>query len=289
MKKFYIIAGIALFVFLALIINHYKAPEAQESITFFPIDPNVTFKSAQTSLTLLNKPEHTLLWKVRSELDRKAYLRQDAGLLYANGRLIGEVRDWKQNTAILEQEKRIKLENNSFVQAITFHQAELHEKNDQIFSSQTMTGDQLYFVYSSTGASQSFKKPVTPEENTIKQQMDERTERMLQLTWNKGILHFSIKLSDYQAMPLSQFNEKAKKSLPGLSKTKTARVIGNLWEGLYKNYLLGIKKADGTIETPKGSILPLILLAKDHSHLLVLTETASGEPILLRQQMEEGD
>ncbi|MFJ5758012.1 hypothetical protein ACIQAA_02440 [Neobacillus sp. NPDC093182] len=56
-----------------------------------------------------------------------------------------------------------------------------------------------------------------------------------------------------------------------------------------KNYILGIKKADGTSEDPIGSTLPLILIATDKTHLLVLTETASGEPILLRQMMGAAD
>lgn len=289
MKKLYLILGISIVVFLALMFNQFKNPEVQESITFFPIDPKVTYKSAQTSLTLIDRTSNKILWKVSSELDRKAYLRQDAGLLYANGRLISGLRDWKQHTAVLIQQEQIEFDKSALLQAISFHHAELHEKKDQIFSSQTMTSDQLYFIYSSTGSSSSFKTPKTEAENQIKQQLDERTERMLQLSWNKGVRHFSIKLNEYQAFPLSQFIEKAKDEFPGLSKFKTARVVGNLWEGIYKNYLLGIKKADGTSENPIGSTLPLILLANDHTHLLVLSESAAGEPILLRQMIGGND
>lgn len=289
MKKLYLILGISIIVFLALMFNQFKNPEVKESITFFPIDPKVTYKSAQTSLTLIDKPKNTILWKVRSKLDRKAYLRQDAGLLYANGRLVSGLRDWKQHTAVLVQEERIEFDNSALLQAITFHHAELHEKNGQIFSSQTMTSDQLYFMYSSIGSSSAFKTPKSAGENQIKQQLDERTERMLQLSWNKGVRHFSIKLNDFQAIPLSQFIEKAKDNLPGFSKSETARIVGNLWEGLYKNYLLGIKKADGTSENPIGSTFPLILLANDHTQLLVLSQTAAGEPILLRQMIGGND
>jgi hypothetical protein len=96
-------------------------------------------------------------------------------------------------------------------------------------------------------------------------------------------------LSNYQAYPLSEFNELSKDSLPGFTKTESATIVGNLWEGLYKNYILGIRKAEGAIENPKGSTLPLILIATDQTHLLVLTETALGEPILLRQMMAVND
>jgi hypothetical protein len=277
MKKMYLVLVGFILVILTFSIHQYKNPKVQESITYFPIDPKVTFKTAQTTLTVMNKPANTIVWKEHSTLDRKAYLRQDAALLYANGRLIDELWNWKQNTAIIDQEKRITMSESVLLQAITFHHAELHENDNQIFSSQAMSSAQLYFITSQA------------DEANMKKQLDEQTERMLQLNWNKGLRHFSINLSNYQAFPLSQFNELAKDTLPGFTKPETGTIVGNLWEGLYKNYILGIKKADGTIENPKGSTLPLILIANDKTHLLVLTETSSGEPILLRQMMGEDD
>lgn len=277
MKKIYLVIGVSIFLILTFAINQSKTPKVQESITYFPIDPKVSFITAQTTLTILNKQANTILWKEHSILDRKAYLRQDVALLYANGRLIDELWAWKQNTAVIEQEKRITSNNSALFQAITFHHAELHEENDQIFSAQTMSSDQMYFI------------STTVDEENMKKQLDQQTERMLQLSWNKGVRHFSIDLKNYQAYPLSQFNEKAKEELPGFTKSETAKLVGNLWEGLYKNYILGIKKADGTIENPKGSKLPLILIATDKTNLLVLTETKSGEPILLRQSMGAND
>jgi hypothetical protein len=273
MKKIYLVLGIPILLILTFVFYQHTNPQVQESITYFPIDPNVTFKTAETTLTLMNQQANTILWKEHSILDRKAYLRQDAALLYANGRLLEGLWNWKQHTAVLEQEKKITMDQSTFLQAITFHHAELHDKEDQISSSQTMSSSQLYFI-------------TTPaDEVNIKKQLDQQTERMLQLSWNKGLRHFSINLKNYQAFPLSQFNEQAKDALQGFTKSETAAVVGNLWEGLYKNYLLGIKKADGTSESSKGSTLPLILVAIDKTHLLVLTETASGEPILLRQMM----
>ena len=277
MKKMYLVLVGFILVILAFSIHQYKNPKVQESITYFPIDPKVTFKTAQTTLTVMNKPANTIVWKEHSTLDQKAYLRQDAALLYANGRLIDELWNWKQNTAIIDQEKRITLGESVLLQAITFHHAELHENDNQIFSSQAMSSAQLYFITSQA------------DEANMKKQLDEQTERMLQLNWNKALRHFSINLSNYQAFPLSQFNELAKDTLPGFTKSETGTIVGNLWEGLYKNYILGIKKADGTIENPKGSTLPLILIANDKTHLLVLTETSSAEPILLRQMMGEDD
>jgi hypothetical protein len=278
MNKIYFVLFTLILVVLAFSIHQHKNPKVQESITYFPIDPKVTFKTAETNLTVMSKPANTLLWKEKSILDREAYLRQDAALLFANGRLIDQLWNWKQNTSVIEQEKRITIDESVFLQAITFHHAELHENDNQIFSSQAMSSHQIFFITTQN------------DQEKLKKQLDQQTERMLQLSWNKGLRHFSINLRNYQeAFPLSQFNELAKDTLPGFTKSETAAIVGNLWEGLYKNYILGIKKAEGAIENPKGSTLPLILIANDKTHLLVLTETRSGEPILLRQLMEVND
>lgn len=258
-------------------------PKVQESITFFKIDPKATFKKAETTLILTGR--NTLHWKIVSSLNQKAYLRQDAGLLYENGRLMGEQHAWKQNTAALTQEKQMDIKQNAYLQAISFHHAELHEKGGQIFSSQTVSEDQIYVITEGSNTPASFHTPGTKEQTEWKQSLDEQTERMLRYSWNKGIRHFSVQLKDYQAFPLNRFNKKAKGSLPGFTKEETAEIMGRLWEGLYKNYILGIKKADGTSVNPAGSTIPLILLANNKSHLLVITETAAGEPILLRQQI----
>jgi hypothetical protein len=278
LKKIYFVLSAFILVVLAFSIHQHKNPEVQESITYFPIDPKVTFKTAETTLAVMSKPANTIIWKEKSILDRKAYLRQDAALLFANGRLIDELWNWKQNTSVIEQEKRITLNKSVLLQAITFHHAELHENDNQIFSSQAMSSDQIFFLSSQD------------DEENIKKRLNQQTERMLQISWNKGLRHFSINLSNYQeALPLSQFNELAKDTLPGFTKPETEAIVGNLWEGLYKNYILGIKKAEGAIENPTGSALPLILIASDKTHLLVLTETRSGEPILLRQMVGVND
>lgn len=282
MKKIVYLFGIILiFSAISAIIYHVKQPKALESITFFPIAPNVHFQTAETSLMLV-KPD-TVLWRIDSTLDRNAYLRQDAGLLYANGRLMAKLGDWKQHTASLSQKKRTPASSSSFLEAITFHHAELHEKSDQIFSAQAISQDHLYVIKQKTNTFVSFRTAKTTIQSSLKNKLDEQTERMLRYSWNKGIRHYSIHLKNYHAYPLTDFSQRAKAGFPGFTKAETINMIGRLWEGLYKNYFLGITKQDGTKVDSTGSTIPLILLAKDKSHLLVLTETESGDSILLRQ------
>jgi hypothetical protein len=287
LKKIHFLLAISIIVIIAAVIYENAFPKVQESITFFPIDPKVTFNKAETSLTKLDK--RTIKWGVESKLDRKAYLRQDIGLLFSNGRLIERLGEWKLNTDKLRQEKSVNVQNNSLLQAISFHHAELHEKGNQIFSSQAMSNNYLYTVPSLSPNQDGFQTPTTAKEQQWKQMLDENTKRMLQISWNKGLRHFSIPLNQYQVFPLTEIDLIQSEVFSGYSKKETERIIGSLWEGLYKNYFLGIKKEDGTIENPIGSTIPLILLAKDKTHLLVLLESAKGEPIFLRQRIANID
>ncbi|GHH96991.1 hypothetical protein [Neobacillus kokaensis] len=287
-KVYYLLFGIILtFSAMSAIIYNNQQPKALESITFFPIDPKVSFTAFDTSLKPLKK--NIVLWQIKSNLDRHAYLRQDAGMLYSNGRLIGRLGGWKQHTASLTQEKRVPVTASSFLQAFTFHHAELHERGGQIFSAQAMSQDHLYLIKQNADNFISFRSPNTTNQSSWKDRLDEQTERMLRYSWNKAVRHYAIHLKDYQAYPLNEFSQKASDTFPGFTKDETAKMIGRLWEGLYKNYFLSITKQDGSKADPTGSTIPLILLAKDKTHLLVLTETVKGESILLRQMIGDAD
>lgn len=284
MKKSSTLHAIVIFALSAAVLYYFQAPKVQESITFFPIDPSAVFTTSET--TLKQDGQNAIHWEINSVLNRKAYLRQDAGFLFANGRLQDELNKWAQNTKSLKQKKQIKDAQTALYQAITFHHAELHEQNGRIFSSQALSKDELYFISENQKRPFSFKVPKTQDERRWQEQLADETNRMLRYSWNKGIRYFSIPLENYHAIPLIAFNQQ---TIPGFSKKESAEIMGHLWEGLYKNYFLGIKKQDGTIISPIGSTIPLILIAKNKTHLLVLTETANGEPIVLRQVISAAD
>lgn len=274
---------------ISLIYFAVKNNPAQEAITFFPIDPTVQFQTAGTSLSQATEKQngtYELRWQTDSTLDRKAYLRQDVGLLYSNGRLISKMGAWKGDTSRILQKKEIVGNASALLQALTFHYAEIHHNENEIFSAQKMTRAEEYVVRTPFIPLFTFRQAASKEEIKWKQILDDQTARDLQTSWRKGMKAFSIPLNHYHAFPLTQLY--AVPALPGYSKEESDRIIGNLWEGLYKNYFLGIKKADGTRISPYGSTIPLILLAKDKTQLLVLTETDNGEPILLRQKIEYG-
>jgi hypothetical protein len=291
MNKKLVLMGVLVLVFFAIGVMNSRHSQTQESITYFPFDPNVTFTSSNTSIHFL-KPQksdkYILKWHIESLLDRKAYLRQDVGFLFSNGRLIAKQGNWKQNTSQLIQERQIVGRESALIQAISFHYAELHENQEKIFSSQKLSADQIYVINPQTKTFHSFRNAFSKQEQEWKEKLDQQTIESLNRSWEKGIRSFSIHPEQYLFFPLTDLFLKPTSPFPGFTEQETNQLIGNLWEGLYKNYFLGIKKADGTIIKPIGSTIPLILIAKDKSHLLVLTETANGEPTLLRQMIEYG-
>jgi hypothetical protein len=287
MKKNIVIYSIILIIFFTAVIN-LRDNKVQESITYFPIDPKVSFTEAKTTLNLFSqnsKDQYSLQWHLTSSLDKNAYLRQDVGFLFLNGKLIGKLGRWKEKTKKLEQEKIETEKESGFFQALSYHHAEIHENENKIFSAQAMSKDHLYVIHTPFSALTTFRKAKSKEEVEWKKRLNKKTNQLLKKSWNRGIQANSINLGKYHIYPLTQFYFKSHDSISGFSEEQTKRIVGNLWEGLYKNYFLGIKKADGTIVSPIGSTIPLILIAKDHTHLLVLTETLNGEPIILRQNL----
>lgn len=273
---------------LIIIIFKIGLQPTRETITFFPIDPVASFSAANTNLALWegkSNSDYTLEWRISSTLDRKAYLRQDIGLLYANGRLIGRLGEWKENTANMVQEDKIIWQESSLFQEISFHYAEIHGQEDQFTSSQLITGDQLYVINSSFSPLQSFRTPKNKETTEWKKVIDITVSNALEKSWLKGATNFSINLQRYHTLPLLQLINDQNPAFNLFTRQEKQRILGNLWEGIYKNLFLGIKKADGTVVDPTNSTVPLILVAKDKTHLLVLFETADGEAVILRQQI----
>ncbi|WP_349407812.1 hypothetical protein [Pseudalkalibacillus sp. SCS-8] len=266
----------------SLYMYHNQTDEVKESIIYFPIDPTVTFKSADTVLKILeekDEDEYTIQWKVNSELGKTAYLRQDISLLYEDGLLKGKLSKWMENEDVLQQKEIVTNEDSGHFEAISFHHAELHYPNDIIKSAQTMSYDQLYVIDSPLQPLESFKTPETKQDEINKKILDHATNQQMKVIWHNLIKHFNIQVDHYYMMPLTKISDYDSIPLPGLTKEKTDQVIGGLWEGIYKNYFLGIKDGAGEIESPIGSSLPLILISKDMSHLLFLTETQSGRNV----------
>ncbi|RSK27844.1 hypothetical protein EJF36_13690 [Bacillus sp. HMF5848] len=265
-----------------------KTETARESIIFFPIDKDTKFKEASTTLTLLDKKddnEYIVEWGITSSLETPVYLRQDVSLLYSNGQLKGIQSEWDENISNLTQHEKVVGEDSSHYQSITFHYGEIHKGAEQIFSAQTMTRDELYVIDSPFSALYSFRVAKSNEEIEWKQVLDHATLQQLKYSWKRLVDYYQIPINSYHLIPLYNLTNYNNKPLFNLSQAKTNKILGQLWEGLYKQYVLGITLTNGKTVDPIGSTMPLILVSKDFTHLFVLTETIDGQPAQLIQHI----
>lgn len=273
---------------VALGIQFFYKPQTRESIIFFPINENVSYESATTILMLdpKKKNDHYYVdWKVSSKLDTPAYLRQDVGFIYINGRLKGKMNEWEQDTDQIVEESTIKGKESSLLQAVSFHYSEIHETDTDFTSAQKMSEDTLYVIDSNFSPLNAFRQPGTDAEKEWKDILDKVTTQQLEYLWEKALTSMDLHVDEYTSIPLTELPKFDNRPLEGFSRQEWDRLIGNLWEGLYKNYYLGIKKEDGSVVESIDSAIPLLLVKKDKSEVLVLLIDQNGEASLLRQQV----
>lgn len=245
-------------------------------IKYFPIDESMFFSNYGTELRMLtetDKDEYDLDWKASSEMSEKIYLRQDISLLYADGRLKGMLSKWKENEKDIQLSASIHGEDSSHFQTITFHHGEIHYPDDKIKSIQAMSHDELYVIDSPYSALESFEQPSDSNQTEWKKTLDHATNQQLSYHWKQLINYFQIPQDKYHFTALTDLFKYTKEPIPGLTQEKTKVVIGQLWEGLYKNYVLNISSND----KPVNSFVPLILFDKKGKHLLVLYQNQNGE------------
>ncbi|MGJ3203815.1 hypothetical protein [Geobacillus sp. FJAT-46040] len=270
---------------IAALFSWWERQRTEETIKFFPLDREAVFTEAKTSLALATNKErgrYSLRWSTVSTLNRRAYLRQDVSLLFADGRLVDVLSRWETNTGTIAMEKTVIMHDSRFFQAISFHHGELH-RGETITSSQTMSSAYLYVIDSPYHPLASFRRPKTDAEREWQRVLNKATNEFLRHKADELLSHFSLSKEDYYALYLPELVAYTEQPLPGLSMTKTQTIIGRLWEGIYKSYVLGIKKEDGSILSPIGSTVPLILIRKDYGQILVLLEAKNGDKVMLIQ------
>lgn len=278
--------GVIVPVFFVLIFFMYqfgKEP-VKESIIFFPIDNRVQFTKAATGLSLsgTTSENYTVKWRVLSETNAETYLRQDISLLYRNGALSSTQNKWKQDAKTIDETKKVPGQKDQLYQGVSFHYAEIHKNEDTYRSAQAMSGQNLY-VWKNGKKYASFQNPATNQQRAAKTSLDVATYKYLQQSWSKAKQFYNVNGANYYAAALNTLHQFQNSPIPGYNQAETNKIIGNLWEGLYKNYFLGVKKNNGTTVSPLGSSMPLILFSKDKTNVIVLFQLKDGEFIQLIQ------
>ncbi|MEI3611707.1 hypothetical protein [Pseudogracilibacillus sp. SO30301A] len=267
----FIISFIGLFFIL-------KGNFSVTTMKYFPLDDNVFFDNAETNINFLKSTDE-IEWSVESTSSDVAYLRQDVSLLYENGKFKGVLNKWRQNVDHLDLSKHFIQSNSSLLQAISFHHGEIHYPNDQISSIQKMTSNQLYFIRDSNTI-YSFHEPSNANERKWERDLNKMTHQQLDNHWTKLINQLDIAIKEYDSIPLTELAQYENKPLPGRTEAETKKIIGQLWEGLYKNYILLLKEEKNRQDE---HYMPLILLAKNNDHLLVIFELNNKNQKLIQQ------
>lgn len=268
-------------VIMALI--YTERLETIPSITYFPLDKETSFDHTSTELEMISevgKDTYELAWKVNSKSVKELYLRQDVSLLFDNGQLRGVQGKWQENTDVIQLKEKLYGEDSSYYQAISFHHGEVHYPDDQIKSIQQMTYDQLYVIDSPNTILESFKKPSDETETEWARLLEQTTHQQLVYSWKQLIHYFQIDSESYTAVPLTHLYKFNTNPLPSFTQEQTNQIMGRLWEGLYKNYILNAKHAE---KNQLHSYVPLILFAKDNTHLLVLYELNGQKEKLIQK------
>lgn len=282
MKKQSIILLIILFAGLLAFIFIWQR-NSVPSITYFSMDQETTFKEAGTQLEMISEKtndSYEITWKVHSKTDGILYLRQDASLLFSNGILRGIRSKWIENTDSILIKENFFDEDSSHYQSISIHHGEAHYPDDEIKSIQKMTYDQLYVIDSPNTALDSFKTPKNKYEAEWATLLEHTTNQQLKYSWKQLINYFHIDYDAYFTVPLTQLYSYNTEALPTFTQDETNQIIGQLWEGIYKNYIVNAKSTENN---HLNSYIPLILFDKHNQHLIVLYEI-NGEKKKLIQQ-----
>ena len=256
MKKDILLIVILIVTTIYMVIMNGKVEKA---ITYFPLNEENNFKEAATALNV-SAANSTIHWQVNSLSSEAAYLRQDIALLYLNGHLKGVLNKWEEDAKSIRQSETITTnEETAYFQAISFHHGEFHDKS-VITSIQQMSRDELY---------------LDRNDHQTKQVINSR----LQAYWDKLINEYNLDQQDFSPYPFIELQELSDDLRLAFSSDISEAFIGQLWEGLYKNYILEAAHANA------NDMMPLILLAKDYSHLIILY-TIDGRSNKLIQRLQ---
>lgn len=282
MKKRFLIYLVILIVILPTIV-YFGQENTVPTITYFPMDEETSFEKASTRLEMVSEKtndSYELTWESESKSDKEIYLRQDASILFSNGILRGIRSKWIEGADSIRIKEKLYGEDSSYFQAISYHHGEIHYPDDQIKSIQQITYDQLYVIDSPNTALESFKTPENEYETQWSTLLDHTTHQQLLYSWKLLIDYFNIDNESYFSVPLTRLYKYNNEPLPSFTQKQTNQIIGQLWEGIYKNYIINAKNIENN---QLKSYVPLVLFDKQNEHLIVLYEL-NGEKEQLIQQ-----
>lgn len=240
--------------------------QTEQAITYFPPNDKYFFEH---TLVDLKRDNHQITWLIESKTNEAAYLRQDVGLMYANGKFVSFYNDWKTGTDSLQFQTSIDLDKQVRIDAVGIHYAEFHE-DEHIYSieeiattSTSIPGQQAPFRNqdnSSTHSEQfhSFKQAYLQEINS----------------------YFSFDHQDYDFILLNELPAYMLNHQANWSVKQKEAVIGHLAESIYKQYITKLLTHQGDFDHR----IPAILFGKNEPFILIVFQL-DGKWYQYKQQM----
>lgn len=279
-KHYYIIIPS---VILSVILVFMLIPDKSEpTITYFPPDDEEQFQHATNTLELQETDEennYAVVWENYSKSGNPLYLRQDVSVLYKDGRLIGIKSVWKENSQTIDFKETFRFKQDHLFQAATLHYGEKHNEDEDINSLLKMSYSELFVASDKDEKLPHFQQPQSEQDTKSKTKLQKRTKENLLHHWHRLTSHFDIDMAQYEVVPLTELHQFENKALLSFTQEQTDEIIGKLWEGLYKNYIIPVSE---TKDDSSDSYVPLILFEKHEHDILVLFEL-NGEKIKLKQ------
>ncbi|WP_353948001.1 hypothetical protein ABNN70_12705 [Sporolactobacillus sp. Y61] len=278
MRHFFRFTLIAAFILLipVLLISRTATFQDRPAITYFPATGSITFNQAETRLKQEN---NRVNWSVGSSVNRRVYLLQDFSILYKNNRLIAIINHWERNRISLFKSRSVKIDPG-FYESLSMHQAEVHE-DDLIYGKITRSADRIY-AGQIGGKLYTFKQARSKREIKLRQSYHNKINKEQSDLLAEAVKQYGIAREKYHVFPLSELFSKSSDEVFPSSGEGAQRISGQLMEGIYTTMVRGIQTPDGRLQSPVGSLMPLLLIGPDH--LLVVIQTSNYQIALLRQQ-----
>ncbi len=265
-------------------------------VKYFPLHPEYIFETADSYLSIKEEKGETYVIRLDtiSQTNHPAYLRQDISLLFQDGILIAQNHDWIQDADTLIHSLEHRSRYNHLFEAVTYHHAEFHDpggEESDITIQQAMSSDYLYVASSKFGGTHHFHHPQTEKKIRWKEVIDRGINNHLLFEWRQAMKEFDIDQNEYFMIPLTRLpSYGVKEDLPAIAGEKQAEVIGNLWEGLYHEYVLGqsgdpASPPSSPADAALGSGIPLILIDKKGDHIRVIYRGSDGKYHQLYQRV----
>ncbi|GGK20469.1 hypothetical protein GCM10010965_11870 [Caldalkalibacillus thermarum] len=258
---------------------HPKVALAKTNAEFpaYPINPRIQFvhNAATFSLQKLKKDRYTLRLAIESMTNIPVDQRLDLTLLFTNGTLAGYFVTKGHGQDTLREEHLLEGNESAKYEAITYHYA-VQIQNTGKVSQNAMSYDHVYLLSSALSQPTLFRQPKTNTQKQWQRILDHAIKQQKKYEQKQLLQKFKLTEQDYFIYPLDELTVYANDHLPTFSAQETKELLGHIWHQLYIHYVLGqVQDKRYPIDT-RGSHMPLVVIARDHSHFHLLFRTRSG-------------